>query len=117
VTRWSIGEAEDLIAKFAWCVVNSSSRLHPVGSLRPNDFGLFDIHGNAWEWCQERAGSGSADGPASAVFEVVTDAGNRLARSGGFGHGLLAVQSSHDIDVMPTHRGADMGFRPARTVR
>ncbi len=117
VTRWSIGEAEDLIAKYAWCVVNSSSRLHPVGSLRPNDLGLFDIHGNAWEWCQDRAGSGSSAGPLSAVPEVVTDAGNRLAHSGGFGHGLLSVQSASDIDAVATHRGGDMGFRPARTVR
>src|SRR5262249_43638075 len=39
ISRWSLGEVEDLLTKYAWCVSNSWSRLHPVGSLRPNDFG------------------------------------------------------------------------------
>ncbi len=117
VTRWQFGEAEDLIARYAWCVVNSSSRLHPVGSLRPNDLGLFDMHGNAWEWCQNRAGSASADGKSSAVRNVVSDADRWLARSGGFGHGLLTVQSANAIDIHVKEGGGDLGFRPARSLR
>ena len=63
VTRWSLGEAEDLLTKYAWCVSNSWSRLHPVGTLRPNDLGLFDMHGNAWEWCSDGGtrGAGKRD--------------------------------------------------------
>ncbi len=116
VTRWSIGEAEDLLGKYAWCVVNSSSHLHPVGTLRPNGLGLFDMHGNVWEYCQERA-VGRAEEGTPPVLDVVINAGDRIARSGGFGHGLLSVQSQNDINVPATHRGADLGFRPARTVR
>ena len=54
VTRWCMGDAEDLLTKYAWITTNAASRSHPVGSLRPNDFGLFDLHGNLWEWCQDR---------------------------------------------------------------
>ena len=59
-------------SKYAWCVSNSRSRLHPVGTLRPNDLGLFDMHGNAWEWCND----GDETGPPSAG----SDAGHRCWR-------------------------------------
>ena len=115
-TRWSIGEAEDLLTKYAWCVTNALSRLHPVATLRPNDFGLFDIQGNAWEWCEDGAVNGVAGMPAAAE-SVVTNARRRLARGGAFGHGPLTVQCSNHITVEPTERGGDLGFRPVRTVR
>ena len=115
VTRWSIGEAEDLLTNYAWCVSNSLSRLHPVATLRPNDFGLFDMHGNAWEWCQDGVDPKVSGGPA-APDGVVTNARHRVARGGAFGHGPLTVQSTNDIDMQPAERGGDMSFRPVRTV-
>jgi eukaryotic-like serine/threonine-protein kinase len=115
VTRWSIGEAEDLLTKYAWCVSNAWSRLHPVATLRPNDFGLFDMLGNAWEWCDDGADSAGADGPA-ALTGVVTNARRRVARGGAFGHGPLSVQSANDVAMQPTEQGGDVSFRPVRTV-
>ena len=115
VMRWSIGEAEELLTKYAWCVSNAWSRLHPVATLRPNDFGLFDMHGNAWEWCQDAVGS-TASGEPAATDGVVTDAGLRVSRGGAFGHGPLTVQSTNQIEVKPTEGGGDMGFRPVRTL-
>src|SRR5262249_54950101 len=56
VTTWSLGEAKDLLGKYAWYNVNSiNMRSRPVGSLRPNELGLFDLHGNALEWCHNRS--------------------------------------------------------------
>jgi formylglycine-generating enzyme required for sulfatase activity len=111
-TTWSPGEAQDLLPKYAWHVSNSWSQLHPVGTLRPNNWGLFDMHGNAWEWCQD-GGTGRASGAAAGV---VTDAEGRVVRGGAFAHDPLVIQSSHSIAMAPTERGGDMGFRPARTV-
>jgi len=113
VTRWSIGEAEELLTKYAWCVSNAWSRLHPVATLRPNDFGLFDMHGNAWEWCQDGIDAG---GPPAAPEGVVTNARHRVARGGAFGHGPLTVQSTNGTDMQPAERGGDMTFRPIRTI-
>ena len=52
-TGYSFGEPADLLAKYGWFSKNSLGKSHPVGSLKPNDLGLFDMHGNNWEWCQD----------------------------------------------------------------
>lgn len=113
--RWSIGEAEDLLSKYAWCFSNASSRSHPVGTLRPNDLGLFDMHGNAWEWCQDRADNASPDGRRS-IDGVITDAGGRVVRGGAFGHGPPSLQAGSEISMSAKTWSGDIGFRPARTV-
>jgi eukaryotic-like serine/threonine-protein kinase len=114
LTRWSLGEAEDLLVKYSWCVVNAQSRLHPVATLRPNDLGLFDMHGNAWEWCNDGEDVPIARQP-SVVPGATIEGGYRIARGGAFGHGPLTVQSSNDIAVQLVEKSGDLGFRPART--
>src|SRR5208282_774010 len=54
VTSRYYGETEELLANYAWYQKNSTERTWPVGLLKPNDLGLFDMHGNVWTWCQER---------------------------------------------------------------
>ena len=53
VTAWSHGSDEALLGHYAWYFVNSNSTMHPAGALKPNGLGLFDMHGNAWQWCQD----------------------------------------------------------------
>ena len=104
------------MTKYAWCVSNASSRLHKVGTLRPNDLGLFDMHGNAWEWCHNWVDRRPASVPPP-IKDVITNTVQRPARGGAFGHGPLTVQSANEIPIPPTDRGGDLGFRLARTIR
>jgi hypothetical protein len=59
VTSRYYGEADELLAKYAWFVENSTQnsqvRSWPVGRLKPNDLGLFDMLGNIAEWSGDRA--------------------------------------------------------------
>ena len=54
-TPWFCGEIEQQMEEFAWFARNSQGRLQPVGRLMPNPLGLFDIAGNASEWCHPRS--------------------------------------------------------------
>jgi formylglycine-generating enzyme required for sulfatase activity len=53
VTSRSYGETEELLDRYAWYLTNAHERTWPVGSKKPNDLGLFDLHGNVYTWCQE----------------------------------------------------------------
>ena len=51
--RFYGGGGEDLLAVCAWYQKNAQDRAWPVGQKRPNDFGLFDMHGNTFDWTQD----------------------------------------------------------------
>ena len=75
--RWSSGDDPETLDAFAWTLRNANHSLHLVGTRKPNLYGLFDMHGNAWEWCSDEFGEYSAgpvndpEGPPSKKFRVV----------------------------------------------
>src|SRR5262249_37562358 len=48
------GETDGLLVQYAWLNQNSEDRTWPVGDRKPNEWGLFEMHGTLWVWCQER---------------------------------------------------------------
>ena len=70
VTSRYYGETEELLEKYGWYLKNGKERSWPVGSKKPNDLGLFDLHGNVYNWCQERF---QGDYPTSKDGESIED--------------------------------------------
>jgi formylglycine-generating enzyme required for sulfatase activity len=118
-TGYSFGEADDLLGKYGWYIANSPNRSQAVGMLRPNDHGLFDMHGNAWEWTQSLYKEyGKAESGMMDDKEDKTDINNhdsRVLRGGSFGNQASSVRSASRYRFVPAVRGPDVGFRPART--
>ncbi len=52
-TRWSFGDDSSELKKYAWYNENSNGTTHEVGKKLPNPWGLYDMYGNVWEWCED----------------------------------------------------------------
>ena len=50
---WSFGKTDDFIREYAWFSGNSENQTHAVAAKKPNPFGLYDMHGNVWEYCSD----------------------------------------------------------------
>ena len=113
------GLSVKLLPKYAWFLDNSDHRTWPVGTLKPNDYGLFDLLGNAYEWCDNRFENYSADDASvsegSSTKTDVRDKVCRVLRGGSFDRDESTMCSAFRTSIEPTYSLNDFGFRSART--
>jgi formylglycine-generating enzyme required for sulfatase activity len=122
VTSRSYGETEEFLGKYAWYLGNAQQRAWPVGSLKPNDLGFFDLHGNIWTWCQDRFRSPYGSHTGVLWLEdkedrdtVIAEKAERVYRGGAFFNPAGDLRSASRLADTPDWRGRLVGLRPART--
>jgi formylglycine-generating enzyme required for sulfatase activity len=123
ITSRYYGETEELLREYAWYATNSRNRwMLPVGSLKPNDLGLFDMLGNALEWCQDPVSLYPVEKDGKAIEDVefkgvVKGTPPRVLRGGSFLYLAVNVRSAYRSWSAPANLSLSLGFRPARTFR
>jgi formylglycine-generating enzyme required for sulfatase activity len=107
------------MSRYSWSAQNSGDRTWPVGQKRPNDLGLFDMHGNVWVWVQDRA-----DYPDPKPGVVSLDEADPPGFDGKINRGLRGSSFRiRESRVFSAYRGNDapgaklssVGMRVART--
>jgi formylglycine-generating enzyme required for sulfatase activity len=113
------GNSDDLLGNYAWYVKNSNDRAWPVGELKPNDFGLFDILGNAFERIQEYGPRPATDGgvvvDTETLQKVPALTEYAYMRGGTYSYIAAAVRSAAFVSNLASARPNTDGLRVART--
>ena len=115
------GNVVDLTAKEknkGWKVANCRDGYvytAPVGSFKANAFGLYDMHGNVWEWVQDCYRDSYASAPVDGSAVTSGDCTNRVARGGSWIGNPLGLRSASRSSITSDARDNYVGFRLART--
>jgi formylglycine-generating enzyme required for sulfatase activity len=112
-SKYCFGDDEEQLGEYAWYEQNSGGQTHPVGQKRPNEWQLYDMHGNVYEWVQDWFGDYSEQaqtdpsGPESGSV--------RVGRGGGWRGGAGYCRSAYRGFWGPGVRARGLGFRLSRT--
>ena len=112
-TVYSFGNTKSQLRAYGWYRDNSDNTTHPVRGKRPNGWGLYDLHGNVWEWVADWYG----DYPSGRVTDPQgpSSGTHRVIRGGGWRYNARDCRTASRGIGMPGFRSSYVGFRLART--
>jgi formylglycine-generating enzyme required for sulfatase activity len=114
---WSGRGLADLV-QVGWFADNSGQRPHAVAEKPANAFGLYDVHGNVWEWCQDNFGD-YLDHPPRAgdgLRHAPQEGGNRVIRGGSWIDRARTARSAYRLNRHADNRPSNLGFRAVKLV-
>ena len=110
-TKWSFGDDEKALKEYAWYNENSKNKTHPVGELKPNDWGLYDMYGNVWEWCLDDFEDNYNNTPRDGTEHIMEKKEYKSLRGGSWLNVADYARSAVRVRFYPTNRYSYVGFR------
>ncbi|MEO5363284.1 MAG: formylglycine-generating enzyme family protein [Magnetococcus sp. DMHC-8] len=109
VRYWGNGAEE--MEQYAWYGNNAGKKSHPVGQLKPNPWGLYDMLGNVWEWCDDWYGTKVYADPATTDPRGPAEGVGRVLRGGGWNGYASHIRAAYRFDLNPAFRRRNLGLR------
>ncbi|MCE9566699.1 MAG: SUMF1/EgtB/PvdO family nonheme iron enzyme [Planctomycetes bacterium] len=119
VTARYYGRNEELLPRYGWSLKTSEDHAWPVGRLRPNDLGLFDVLGNAMEWVEDPVTTSATDKVDETNAKqslLINEQSGRMLRGGSFTVPPLNLRSAYRFSNRPGVRNGSVGFRLSKTL-
>jgi formylglycine-generating enzyme len=112
-TKYFFGNNVLELGDYAWYFANSSRQTHPVGTKKPNGFGLYDMYGNAWEWCSDWYDPEYYKSNPTNDLKAPASGKYRVLRGGGWGYTFDLCRSAYRVGALPEYGYVIAGFRCA----
>jgi formylglycine-generating enzyme required for sulfatase activity len=115
-TRYSFGDDEAELDQYSWYSGNSINRAHPVGQKTPNAFGVFDMHGNVWEWVEDCYHDDYEGAPVDGAAWTTGDCDARVVRGGSWDSDPQHLRAATRLRNTPANQFNYLGFRVGRAL-
>jgi formylglycine-generating enzyme required for sulfatase activity/energy-coupling factor transporter ATP-binding protein EcfA2 len=110
-TEYSFGDDKSMLGEYAWFRENAGGETHPVGQKKPNPFGLYDMHGNVWEWVEDHYHENYVGAPTDGSAWLTDDDTAYRVLRGGSWYDVYVFRSAYRINGHPDIRNYANGFR------